>query len=112
MGKVEYSPKSLEDLHRVKKYIVENYGDEVGKKVLLKITTNIRQLEKFPASGVVLAGIVDVPTDYLYLFIAKNYIFYRIEGEAVLIIRVLNEQQDYVQILFGISSSSENEEDD
>lgn len=107
MGKVKYSPKALEDLHRIKSHITENFGDEVAKKVLTKITTNVRRLEKFSASGIMLAGVIDVPTDYLYLFIEKDYVFYRIDGEAVHIVRVLNEQQDYMQILFGISSISE-----
>ena len=33
--------------------------------------------------------------------------FYRIEGDTVRVIRILNEKQDFFQILFGISSISE-----
>ncbi|MCO5385660.1 type II toxin-antitoxin system RelE/ParE family toxin [Desulfosporosinus sp.] len=29
MGKVEYSPKALEDLQRIKAYIIENFGVDV-----------------------------------------------------------------------------------
>jgi len=41
------------------------------------------------------------------LVIKPNYIFYRIENDTVRVIRILNEKQDFLQILFGISSISE-----
>jgi len=36
MGKVEYSPKALEDLQRIKTYIIENFGVDVAQKALGK----------------------------------------------------------------------------
>ena len=33
--------------------------------------------------------------------------FCRVEGDTVKVIRILNEKQDFLQILFGISSISE-----
>ena len=50
---------------------------------------------------------IDYPTDYHYLVVKPNYIFYRIENDTVRIIRILNEKQDLLQILFGISSISD-----
>ena len=111
MGKVEYSPKALEDLQRIKAYIIENFGVDTAKKVLGKITASVRRLETYPVLGVALGRMIDVPTDYLYILIEKNYVFYRIEGNIVKIVRVLNERQDFMQILFGIHTSSEEDED-
>ena len=72
-----------------------------------EIATTVRQLEMFPDEGPYLQDLIEYPTDYHYLVVKPNYIFYRIEGDTVRIIRILNEKQDFLQILFGISSISE-----
>lgn len=61
----------------------------------------------FPEEGPRLENLIQYPTDYRYLVVKPDYIFYRIEGNTVRIIRVLNERQDFLQILFGIKSVSE-----
>ena len=48
-----------------------------------------------------------MPTEYRHLFSAKKYVFYHLEFDKVRIVRVLNEQQDFMQQLFGISSDSD-----
>ena len=55
--------------------------------------------------------LIEYPTDYHYLVVKPNYIFYRVEGDTVRVIRILNEKQDFLQLLFGISSISEEGED-
>lgn len=105
MGKVEYSPKALEDLQRIRVYIIENFGVDTAKKALGKITASVRRLEKYPVLGVALGKMIDVPTDYMYIFIVRNYVFYRIEDKTVKIVRVLNERQDFMKILFEIHTS-------
>lgn len=111
MGTVEYSPKALEDLQRIKAYIIENFEVDTAQKSLGKITTSVRRLEKYPVLGVALGRLIDIPTDYMYIFIERNYVFYRIEGNIVKIVRVLNERQDFMRILFEIHTSSEEDED-
>lgn len=109
MPKVEYSPQALEDLQRLRVYISTNWGDNTAKKILTMITSDIRRLELYPVSGVDLGKIIDISTDYRYLFSEKNYVIYRLEFDRVLIIRLLSEKQDYLQQLFGISSNSDKE---
>jgi plasmid stabilization system protein ParE len=104
MPKVEYSPKALEDLQYINDYIITNWGQNIAQKILKKITANIRRLEQYPVSGVELGKLIDVQTDYRYIFLEKNYVFYRIEYEKVQIVRVLNEHQDYMKQLFEIGS--------
>ncbi|MCC3357770.1 type II toxin-antitoxin system RelE/ParE family toxin [Bacillus sp. REN16] len=106
MLKVKYSPAALEDLQQIRDYILDNWGESVATKVLKKITSDIRRLEQYPLSGVDLGKIIDVPTEYRYLFSEKNYVFFRIELDIIRIVRVLNERQNYMQQLFGISSES------
>lgn len=55
--------------------------------------------------------LIECPTNYQYLVVKPNYVFYRVEGDAVRVIRILNEKLFFLQILFGISSISEEGED-
>lgn len=55
-------------------------------------------------SGADLAKVIDVPTEYRYLFSQKNYVFYNSEFDKIRIICVLNENQNFMLQLFGISS--------
>jgi len=103
MPKLEYSPMALEDLQHIRDYIITNWGENISKRILKKITSEIRRLESYPLSGVDLGKIIEVPTDYRYLYTEKNYVFYHLEVDKVRVVRVLNEQQDYMQQLFGIS---------
>ncbi|MEQ6390332.1 type II toxin-antitoxin system RelE/ParE family toxin [Bacillaceae bacterium S4-13-58] len=107
MPKVEYSPKALEDLQYINDYIMTKWGQNIAQRILKKITANIRRLEQYPVSGVELGKLIDVQTDYRYIFLEKNYFFYRIENDKVQIVRVLNEHQNYIKQLFGKSSGSE-----
>ena len=104
---LRYTPKALDDLQDIKTYIALQFGTDRAGTILKQITTSAKQLEKFPKEGPRLEGLIDYPTEYRYLVVRKNYIIYRIEGEIVKVIRILNENQDFMQILFGISSISD-----
>lgn len=104
MSRVEYSPLALEDLNRISDYITDNWGKNVANGILKRITSDIRRLEQYPLSGVNLGKIIDVSTEYRYLFSERNYVFYLLELDRVRIIRILNENQDYIQHLFGVDS--------
>lgn len=109
MLRLEYTPMALEDLQHIHEYIIANWGENTAKRILKKMSTNIRRLEEYPLSGVDLGKIIDVPTDYRYLYTEKNYVFYHLEVDKIRVIRVLNEQQNYVQQLFGISSEPDDD---
>ena len=107
MPKLKYTPKAVDDLQGIKAYIVRQFGAGKAKGILSEITSTVRQLELFPEEGSCVEELIDYPTDYRYLVVKPNYIFYRNEGDTVRIIRILNEKQDFLQTLFGISSISE-----
>lgn len=98
-----YTPKARNDLLQIKESIIEKFDDEdLAKKILRKMTETVRQLITFPYLGQELSGITGIYADYRCLFCEKNYVFYRIEADRVCVIRVLNERQDYMRILFGV----------
>ena len=107
MPKLIYTPKALDDLQEVKSYITRQFDSNTAKVCIKEITSTARQLESFPEEGPCLKDLIEYATDYHYLVVKPNYIFYRIECDTVKIIRILNEKQDFLQILFGISSVSE-----
>ncbi|MCH5250719.1 MAG: type II toxin-antitoxin system RelE/ParE family toxin [Lachnospiraceae bacterium] len=111
MSKLVYTPKALEDLQGVKTYVTKQYGESKAKISVKETTSAIRKLEIFPYEGPGLEELINYPTDYHYLVVKPNYVFYRIEDDTVKVIRILNENQDFLQILFGISSISEEGED-
>ena len=103
-----YTPKARNDLLQIKESIIEKFDDEdLAKKILRKMTETVRQLITFPYLGQELSGITGIYTDYRCLFCEKNYVFYRVEEDRICIIRVLNEKQDYMRILFGVSETEE-----
>ena len=111
MPELIYTPKALEDLQVVKNYLARQFGIDKAKMGVKEITSTVRQLERFPEEGPRLSEWIDYPTDYHYLVVKPNYVFYRIEGDTVRIIRILSERQDFLQILFGIRSISEEGEE-
>lgn len=111
MYKIMYAPRALEDLQGIKTYTSVNFGRDKAKDCVQKLTKTVRQLERFPEEGQRLEGLLDYPTNYYYLFVKPDYIFYRIEEDTVKIIRILDEKQDFLRILFGISSISEEGEE-
>ncbi len=111
MPKLIYAPKALEDLQGIKTYVAKQFGEDKAKACVKKITSTAKQLELFPGEGPCLENLIEYSTDYHYLVIKPNYVFYRIEGNTVRIIRILNEKQDFLQLLFGITSISKEGED-
>ena len=74
------------------------------------ITKRIRDLAENEYIGESVEALFGIPTDYRVLFVAKNYIFYRITDCEILIINVYNEREDFIFKLFGISSIDDDAE--
>ncbi|MFP4698629.1 MAG: type II toxin-antitoxin system RelE/ParE family toxin [Eubacteriales bacterium] len=102
MYKVQYSPKAKDDLLRIKAYTSKEFTEELAKEIIKEITTKINSLEEFPLMGKPLSNLINVYTDYMYLVINKNYVFYRNEEKDVKVIRIISHRQDFMRIIFGI----------
>ncbi|MBD5519637.1 MAG: type II toxin-antitoxin system RelE/ParE family toxin [Lachnospiraceae bacterium] len=111
MPKLIYTPKALDDLQGIKVYVAKQFGEGKAKVCVKEITSTAKQLELYPGEGPRLKDLIEYPTDYHYLVVKPNYVFYRVEGDTIRVIRILNEKQDFLQILFGITSMSEEGED-
>lgn len=110
MLKLIYTPKALEDLQKIRSYVAKQFDKSTAKSSVQAIVSAARSLEQFPEEGPCLDKLIGSPTDYHYLVVKPNYFFYRVEDDMIKIIRILNEKQDFMQILFGIKSICEEEE--
>lgn len=70
-------------------------------RVVGRITKSFRILQNFPAAGTSLEAKTGYSTDYRMLVSENYFVFYRVNGDVVSIVRVLNARQDYLHILFG-----------
>ena len=106
MFQLDYAPRDMDDLARMKDFITSRHGADVAQKSLRRITTSARRPERFPEEGPSLAGLINISTDYRYLYVRPNYLFYRIgnSSDGGKIVPVLNEKQDIYNILFGLST--------
>lgn len=109
MPKLKYAPKALEDLQKIKRYVTDQFGEERAKVCLRDILSTIKQLEMFHDEGLDLGNTIEYPTDCRYLVVKPDYVFYRMENEIVKIVRVLNEKQDFMQILLGSAAFQKRE---
>lgn len=102
MPKILYSKAALRDLQQIQEHISENWGQDTAKQILKNILSNVKDLEQHPGLGVSLGKLIDFPTDYRYLFIEKNYVFYHLGDDKIYIVRIANERQDFMHLLFGV----------
>ncbi len=102
MTEIKFSPQAISDLQQTKAYITtELCSEQAAVNTIAKITKRIRMLADFPASGAPLSSVVGFETDYLFLVCGNYTAFYRIENQAVHIVRVLYGRRNFMQILFG-----------
>lgn len=107
MKRIKYTPDAADKLREIKKIISQEYGEEKAKKIVKIITDAIRGLCEHEEKGPEVSKMFDVLSDYRYLFISKNYVFYRIEDEYIRIINLYHEKEDFMRQLFGVETTSQ-----
>jgi len=105
LKKIKYTPDAADKLRELKKYISSEYGADTARKIVKNITDTIRGLSEYEEKGPEVSKIFGVSTDYRYIVISRNYIFYRIEDQYIKIINIYNEKEDFMWHLFGIDTT-------
>lgn len=105
MKKIKYTPDAADKMREMKKSISLQYGMDSAKKTVKTITDAIRGLCEYEKKGIGVAKIFGVVTDYRYLFVSNNYVFYRIEEQYIRVINIYNEREDFMWQLFGIDTT-------
>ena len=107
MKKIDITPEAYNDLAGIKEKLDEEFGEAQGKKILKAIFKDLRRLTKYPETDIKLFERFGIITDYKCIYTEKNYAFYRIEGDCIKIIRILDHRRDFLYVLLGIHMRSD-----
>lgn len=107
MKELKYSALVRQKMKRLKEYLIKEFGDDIAKKVLKGITDDADILKEYEKSGVNIAKMYDIDTDYWYLFTHQHYLVYRFDEMCVTIVQMFNEREDFMMKLFGISGRTQ-----
>ena len=88
MKKLEYSQIAKRKLKALRIHLLNEYGPVLSKKIITQITSTARELETFEEMGPSIYSMYGIKCDYRYLYIARNYLFYRIETDKVIIVEI------------------------
>lgn len=91
MKKIKYTPDAADKLRALKLAISQEYGSDYAKIIVKSITDAIRGICDYEEKGPEVSKMFDVVSDYRYIFVSRNYVFYRIEEKYIRIINLYPE---------------------
>lgn len=105
MKPIKYTPDAADTLRSINRTIRREYDSKTAKKVVGKITSAIRGLSEYENKGLSVERMFGIDTDYRYIFVSRNYVFYKVEDSCIRIINIYNEKEDFMWHLFGIGTT-------
>lgn len=102
LKQIKYTPDAADKLRDINRSILLQYGEGTAKTVIGSITSAIRGLADYEQRGPSVEKIFGVPSEYRYLFVARNYIFYRIEAIASESLIFTMKKENFMWLLFGV----------
>ena len=105
MKKIKYTPDAADKLRGIKDAITVKYGSKKAKEIVGEIVKSIRDLEENEKKGPSVEAMFGVPSDYRYIFVSKNYVFYDIQSDVIRVINIYNEKEDFMWLLFGVDTT-------
>ena len=105
MKQIKYTPDAAERLRDIKGKVSQEYGKDKAKSVVGKITKSINDFLKYENKGSAVQNMFGITSDYRYLYIAPNYVFYTVEDKCIRIVNIYHEREDFMWQLFGIDTT-------
>ena len=99
MARVVPTQVARADLVYLREYSLEQFGPDVADEYFLGFETAFDRLAEFPFSG---AAQAELGKDIRCLIHRRHRIFYTVQGDTVLIIRVVHHAMDARQALQGV----------
>lgn len=103
MKRLLYSPDYREKILQLRKDLDLRFDQKTRKKVLSEIDHRLHLLQTQNYLGISLREMFGINCDYYYIYIAHNYIFYEVENDAIYIINMYNEREDFLVKFLGSS---------
>ena len=104
---LEFSQIVRRKLKRLKKYLIKTYNADFASKIINHIISTAENLISNPDMGVALSSLYDVDTDFRLLFVNHQYLFYYKDGDKIIVAEMLDEREDFMFKLFGLSGRSQ-----
>ncbi len=99
--KIQYTPVAIADLQEMKDYISKTlHNPKAAKRITKSIMDHCATLKLHPQMGMSLAAKTGLDTDLRYLVCEQHLAMYRVEGDFILIARILDGRTDYMRVLF------------
>lgn len=99
--RITYKQTALLDIQEKRDYIANVlHSRQAAQRLAARVLRAVSRLADAPAMDTPLQSRYEVDTDIRFLVVAKQLVFYRITGEEVIVLRVLDGRQDYMALLF------------
>ena len=96
-----YRPSAVDDIERTADYIEhELKNPSAARKLKTILVRSISLLKDNPELGMKLSDKFDVKSDYRFIVVNKQIVFYEIQPEYIEVVRVLDGRTDYLTHLF------------
>ncbi len=107
MKKIKYTPDATDKLRGINRRILMMYGRDKAKKIVGNIMNTINELAEYEYKGPSVESVLGVDSDYRYIYVNQNYIFYSVDEDYIKIINIYNEKEDFMWRLFGVNTTSQ-----
>ena len=98
---IKYRPAAINDIEQTADYIENQLKNpSAAKKLKTILVTTIALLKDNPEMGMKLSDKYDVESDYRFIIINKQIVFYEIHFQYIEIVRVLDGRTDFLTHLF------------
>lgn len=99
---IRYTPEAIRDMEELRRYISKTLcNPKAATRITKGILDNCAELKQHPQLGMSLESKIGKTTDLRYLICEKHIAFYRIDGDAISVARIIDGRQDYLRILFS-----------
>lgn len=96
-----YRPAAIKDIERTADYIEHQLKNpSAAEKLKTTIVKKTTLLKDNPEMGMKLSDKFDIGSDYRFIIINKQIVFYEIHTQYIEIVRVLDGRTDYLTHLF------------
>ncbi|MBQ9685981.1 MAG: type II toxin-antitoxin system RelE/ParE family toxin [Oscillospiraceae bacterium] len=107
MKRIVYSPDYKEKLTVIRNWLDLRFGKDNRTKHMTEIKKRLTSLKEFSGQGMSVRDMFGVDSDYEFLYVSHNYIFYYQDAETIYIVNIYDEREDFMYKLFGIRTTSE-----
>lgn len=99
--RIKYTPAAIADLQEMKDYVSKTlHNPKAANRITKSIMDHCANLKEHPQLGMSLAAKTGEDTDLRYLVCEQHLAMYRVEGDLILIARILDGRTDYMKVLF------------